>query len=244
MAVFAYEMRPHLSFCRDYRDLPTLFAGVLLAIMLVFFGVTTLLDLPTDPLPLLFVSLLPALFALLGAALFVVRAFDGSAEGSEKAMLTLPMAAFGVFYALYLSMENTLLLNAPQKLIGITAWVAAAFFFLGEARIALGRAKWALHTFSTVVTVIFTATLSIPNLAYQAAEGTPLLGNTAHDFVALGVCFYALARLFATVFSELRKEAPGADLITDTKTAPAEEEASAEEETSSEEPNHEEATDR
>lgn len=219
MAIFSYEMRPHFSFCRDYRDLPSLFAGVFLAIALVFFGVTMLAELPVESPSLLLVSLLPVIFAFAGAVLFAVRAFDGSAEGGAKAMLTLPLAAFGVFYALYLSMENTLLLNAPQKVIAITAWIAAAFFFLGEARIALGRAKWALHTFSTVVTIIFTATLSIPNLAYQAVAGTPLLGNTAHDFVALGVCLYALAGLITTVSSAIRKKATGVDRLTETEAA-------------------------
>ena len=264
MATFAYEMRSTLSFRRDYRDLPTLFSGAFLAIALVFFGVTMLLALPADSILLLLVSLLPILFALTGSVLFIVRAFDGSAEGGTKAMLTLPLAAFGAFYALYLSIESTTMMNAPAKLIAIPAWIAATLFFLGEARIALGRAKWALHSFSTVVTVIFTATLSIPNLVHHAVAGTPLLGNTAHDFVALGVFLYALAALFTTVTAEIRKQAPDTATIlgikakveeteeveeteaTDvTETAEeTEENEESEKSEESEEENDEEATDR
>ncbi len=250
MAIFTYETRAQLSFRRDYRDLPTLFSGVFLAIVLVFFGITMLADLPSSPLvntqessllkllPFLIAAVLPALTALIGSLLFVLRAFDGAAEGTTKAMLSLPLAAFGIFFALYLSMDGSILLNAPIKLLGITAWIIAAFFFLGVARIALGRAKWALHSFFTEITVIFTATLSIPNLIYQATTGAPLLGNTAHDFVALGVCLYSLARLCATVLFALRETAPDTSCITcaDAKNA--------EEANDDEEPKDEEATDR
>ena len=232
LAVFSYESRVHLSFGRDYRDLPTLFSGIFLAIMLLFFGGTLLAGALDRPLSILIPAVLASVAAIGGALLFAVRAFDGAAEGAAKAMLSLPAAALGVLFPLYLSTETSLTLNAPVKLLGIVTWVTVAFFFLGEARIALGRAKWAVHSFFTVITAVFTATLSIPNLIYHAVSGAPLLGNTAHDFAALGVCLYALARLISTVTYALRQSDPEVAAL-----------AGAEAEHGKEEPN-EEATDR
>ena len=83
--------------------------------------------------------------------------------------------------------------------------VVIAFFFLGEARVALNRAMWALHTYITVLTVIFTATLAIPNLIYHPVNGTALLGNSEQDFAVLAIFLYALSRfcaIFCTVMHE------------------------------------------
>ena len=89
------------------------------------------------------------------------------------------------------------------------AWVLIAFFFLGEARIALKRSIWALHTYITVMAVIASATLAIPNLIYHMAMNEAILGNSEHDFAALAIFLYALSRLIA-IFRTASHEASAA----------------------------------
>ena len=59
------------------------------------------------------------------------------------------------------------------------------------------------------MTVLFSATLSLPNLIYHMTNGEAILGNSEHDFAVLAIFLYALARLFS-LLSNLKDE------ITDT----------------------------
>ncbi len=221
LAILTHELRGFFVAATDYRDLPTLFSGIYLGIALVFFSVTVTVSAIGDlydpaALPLAtVVALLTAVAALVGALLFAVRANDGSSVGTLRAMLTLSVAVAGLLYALRLYLDPSIKINEPNKALAIAAWISVSFFFLGEARIALARAKWALHTCVTAVTVILTAALCLPNLVYHAVRGTPLLGHTMPDFVMLGVLLYATSRLVAAFLSALRAETAEGQYITD-----------------------------
>ncbi|MBQ2719827.1 MAG: hypothetical protein IJF73_07160 [Clostridia bacterium] len=250
LAVLTHELRGFFVATTDYRDLPTLFSGIYLGIALVFFGVTLAVSaIGSFSAPLFspvasVAALLAALSLLCGAGLFAVRAFDGRAVGPARAMLTLAPAVGAVLYTLYLHLDPAVRINEPNKMLAAVAWIAVAFFFLGEARIALLRAKWALHTYVTAVTVMLSATLCLPNLLYEAVHGTSLLGSTAADFAMLGVFLYATARLVAAYLAAIRAETAEGQYITDftvtREPLPTEEDAP----TDSEEDSDEEALDR
>ncbi|MBO7761406.1 MAG: hypothetical protein J6T24_01270 [Clostridia bacterium] len=221
LGIFTHEMRDFFLFTADYRDLPTLFSGIFTAIVMLFFGVTLLLSSFSEGVAVLIIAILCTLASLGGAAHFVLHAFHAGATGTAKAMTALPSAALAILYALYLYFEGTMMLNNPAKVLAQCAWVLAVFFFLGEARIALGRAKWALHSYVTVMTAILMATLSLPNLIYHAVRGTPLLGNTAQDFLALALFLYTLARLFALLCTHSREGTAEIAYATDFAATPA-----------------------
>ena len=215
LAISTHELRGLFVFSVDYRDLPTLFSGSYLGLVLPFFAVTLVLGaIPMAPLTMVVASL-TALAAVIGAVLFAVRGFDGGARGPRKAMLTLSLAFFPTLFVLYLSFEGSMMIYEPVKLLATATWLFATFFFLGEARIALDRPKWALHTYTTVMTAILAATLALPNLLYHAVRGESLVGNTAHDFLALALLFYTVARLVAAFASAARQEAPEMTYTTD-----------------------------
>lgn len=198
LALFAHEMKEMLAFRPNYRDLPTLFSGVFAAITLILFGITLPIGLTRGVnLYAAILAVFSGVMALGGAAVFVLRAFDGKARGGHFALLNLPLSVLGVSYPLYLSFAGHLRIGDPAASMATVTWILIALFFLGEARIALDRAKWALHTYVTVLTVIFSATLSLPNLVYHIARGAAILGNSEQDFVVLAILLYAMARLFA-----------------------------------------------
>ena len=208
LAIFTHELRELFVFSVDYRDLPTLFSGSYLGLTLPFFAVALVLGaIKAAPLTLVFAATAAAA-ALIGAILFAVRGFDGSARGARKAMLTLALAFFPTLFVLYLGFEGSMMIYEPVKLLATVTWLLATFFFLGEARIALDRPKWALHTYITVMTAILSATLALPNLLYHAIRGESLIGNTAHDFLALALLLYTGARLAAAFASAARQKAP------------------------------------
>ena len=75
-----------------------------------------------------------------------------------------------------------------------------------------------------------------PNLLYHAVNGLSPIGSTAHDFLALGIFLYSLARLFAVFASADRENTPEIRYVTD-HSVTAEAEATKEE-------RREETTDR
>ncbi len=220
-AVFSHELSELFVFNGDYRDVPTLFASAFSATVFLFFAYSLFTKVGGGtPLASLF-AILSALCALLGGIGFLLSLFDLS--GVRRAMLSLFPVGLSVFYAFYLYFEGQMMLNNPHKLLCQTAFLLSAFFFLGESRIALGRAKWALHTYITLLTLLFSASLSLPNLVYHAAVGAPLLFDTMPDFVLLAIFFYTAARAVATLLTVNRQSSPALCFVTEGQENPIEE---------------------
>ena len=198
LAILLHEMREFFVFKPHYRDLPTLFSGVFSAVALILFGVTLSIgSIGTEGIYATVLAVFSGMMAIVGALLFVFRAFDGTAQSGRFALLNLPLAVLGVSYPLYLTMKNGIRIGDPATLMSTVTWIVIAFFFLGESRIALNRALWALHSYVTVLAVIFTATLAFPNLFYHLINGSAVLGNSEQDFAALAIFLYTLSRLIA-----------------------------------------------
>lgn len=220
-AVFSHELSELFVFTGDYRDVPTLFASAFSATVFLFFSYSLFTKVGGGaPLASLF-AILAALCALLSGIGFLLSLFDLS--GARRAMFSLFPVGLSIFYAFYLYFEGQMMLNNPNKLLCQAAFLLSAFFFLGESRIALGRAKWALHTYITLLTLLFSASLSLPNLVYHAAVGTPLLFDTMPDFVLLAIFFYTAARAVATLLTVNRQSSPSLCFVTEGREASNEE---------------------
>ena len=206
LIILTHEMRELFVAVPDYRDLTSLFAGVFAAIALAFFAATFPTAMAGEMPFILLMAVFSALLAIAGACLFVYRAFRPDAIGGAPAMLALPLSLLSLPVVMALSYTGTIRIADPAVSIATVALITVAFFFLGEARIALGRAKWALHTCMTVLAAIATATHAFPNLIYHAVRGTSLLKNTALDFVMLAFFLYTLARLVATYTAVQREQ--------------------------------------
>ena len=209
LAILAHEMKEMLAFKPSYRDLPTLFSGVFAAIALILFGITLPLGAFNESTYAITLAIFSGLMAIAGASLFILRSFDTKTHSGRLAILNLPLAVLGVSYPLYLSFGSEFRINDPAVIMATVSWILIAFFFLGEARIALDRAKWALHTYITVLAAIASATLALPNLIYHLVKGEAILGNSELDFVVLAILLYTLARLFS-IFRTITNEATDA----------------------------------
>lgn len=205
LLILTHELRELFVAVPDYRDLPSLFAGIFAAIALAFFAVTFPIGMAEQTGFVLVLSILAAVLSLAGGAFFVYRAFHGEAEGGIPAMLALPLTLLCVPLTLALSFTTTLRIDDPAVTLATVALVSVAFFFLGEARIALGRAKWALHTCMTAMTAIMTATCALPDLIYYTVREDALLDTIALDFVMLALFLYAMARLAVTYAAAKRE---------------------------------------
>ncbi len=205
LAFFSYEARSHFAIPTDYRDLPTLFSAALSAVIFPAAAALRFSSLGTGVS--LACSILMILASFVSLLFFLFRIFRTEAESDTLALLTLAPAFATLFSAAGLYFIPTLMLNDPNKLLSLTAFSLAALFFLGETRIALGRKKTALHTFTTLATLLFSATAALPDLIYEGVKGTAPLGETALAFLLLAVFLYTLARATAIAVSASEREA-------------------------------------
>ncbi len=213
-AVFTHELKELFSFSPDYRDLPTLFSAAFSVIALALFAFTFPGEADTLRPLALTMAILSVPAALGSAVLFALRIFRPRAESRRLALLSLCPVLLSLLIAFYYFFESSTMLNNPNKLLAQCAWLFVVFFFLGEARIALGRAKWALHTCISILTVVFTATASLPALVYHAAEGAPLLGSTMHDFLLFAFFLYSTSRACACLLSAFHQATPAVRFAT------------------------------
>lgn len=212
-AVFSHELSELFVFNGDYRDVPTLFSSAFSAAVFFFFSYSLFTKIGGGTALASLFAILSGLCALLAGIGFLLSLFDLSA--TVRGMFSLFPVGLSVFYAFYLYFEGQMTLNNPNKLLCQTAFLLSAFFFLGESRIALGRAKWALHTYITLLTLLFSASLSLPNLVYHAAVGTPILFDTMPDFVLLAIFFYTAARAVATLLNVNRQTSSSLRFVTE-----------------------------
>ena len=220
-AVFSHELSELFVLNGDYKDVPTLFASAFSAAVFLFFSYSLFTKIGGGAAIASLFAILSGLFSLLSGIGFLLSLFDIS--DTKRAMLSLFPVGLSVFYAFYLYFEGQMMLNNPHKLLCQAAFLLTAFFFLGEGRISLGRAKWALHTYITLLTLLFSASLSLPNLVYHAVVGAPLLCDTMPDFVLLAIFFYTAARAVATLLTVNRQKSSSLRFVTEGQEEPIQE---------------------
>ncbi len=206
--VFSRELRSFFVVSAEYRDMPTLFSSAFAAVVMVFLGISLFLKTDAGAPAVSVLAVLSALAALGSSAYFLCRIFTRSTQSVPMAMLALFPSAFGLLYGFYFYFERERMINDPNKLLACVSLLLVSFLFLSESRVALGRGRWSLTTGLTLLTMVFCASLSLPNLIYHAVKAEPLLSNTVADFAFFAFFLFAAARA-AAVFSAARYEGTG-----------------------------------
>ncbi len=203
--VFSRELREFFVVTAEYRDMPTLFSSAFAAVVMLFLGVSLFLKIDPGVPAASVLAVLSACAALGSTVYFLCRIFTRNTQSVPMAMLALFPSALGILYAFYFYFEREMMINNPHKRLACVSLFLVCFLFLSESRIALGRSRWSLTTCLTLLTMVFCASLSLPNLIYHAVNGEPLLSDTVTDFAFFAFFLFAAARATA-VFSAARYE--------------------------------------
>ncbi len=140
-------------------------------------------------------------FSLIGASGFVISASSSAEYSAKKAISATFVVLFCLMYTMFLYFEPSLPLNADVKLLAQAALLSAALFFLYDARIALGRPRWAARAAVGLAAMVVTASAAFPNLIYYLLYRESVLETPVHDFLILGFFLYILARMTSLVNS-------------------------------------------
>lgn len=186
--------------------LPTAFSSALVAFLLIAFAALHVTELSSElsagteaDLRPIVTSALAALFSVLGSVSFILSASMGAEVSAKKAFSSSAVVLFAIVYALFLYFDTELPINAPEKLLSQITLLSVALFFLYETRIALAQPMPAVRAAFGILAMILTASSSVPNLLYYAANGRAVLETPVHDFLILALFLYLVARLTSLV---------------------------------------------
>ena len=91
--------------------------------------------------------------------------------------------------------DSSSALNAPNKLVDQMAALAAATFFLYEARISLGREMWRAYSGFGLVAALLLAYASIPELIVYLTRGAVITSHIEASVLLFALLLFVFMRL-------------------------------------------------
>lgn len=206
-AMFGFLFRTSLT-GRTYKNvLSVLFASGFGALVTLFWLISLLADffseLHTGPSMIFGVLLI--LSAIAAVAYFVLCATPTPSH-TYAVVLGMGAALFMLAYAFYAYFDSTFALNSPIKLLDQISAIALAIFFLTETRFRFGAVTEAVFFPVGMAAFLLSASNGIGAIIYFLAEERPLVVDTMHDFLFLGLSLYVLARLISFLLPSLFRE--------------------------------------
>lgn len=141
-------------------------------------------------------SLITGVLALLSIASFFLSVFIEKSNNLYKAAFSLCIVMFLAVYAALLYFNKTAHpTNSPNRLIDQLAYLFTAVFFLYEARIPLGRAKWRGYVAFGLCATLMAVYSSVPALIYYFVSGFSLSESLIESILTLTMAIYVAARV-------------------------------------------------
>jgi hypothetical protein len=159
------------------------------------------------------VLILTVVLGLGTAVYFILNLLLEKHRTAARANLALLPIFFAAAYAGSLYFDTALPLNAPNKLCDQMAYLFIAAFFLYEARIPLGRAKWRGYIAFGFTAALISAYSSIPTIIYYIAEENMVSDSVYESILTLALFIYVLVRTLMTGELLIDKISPKVALI-------------------------------
>ncbi len=181
------------------NDIPSLFSSTFCLLALVVYAVYSIIQVATGAytgLSLAF-SLISAICALACCPYFICTLSGAKVSESNLSIFATLNVLFGCMFAFFLYTDNTLFITSPIKILHIASAMMIAFFFIGEARIALNRAIWSFYVCVSLIALIITSSDAVSCLIYIPVKSSEGIGASAHCFLILAFSLYIFSRLVA-----------------------------------------------
>jgi len=205
------------KFVATYRDATTYIPAALVAVAVLFLGVDLISELlkpfAHSSIIITATNLIAIALAVFCAVSFIVCCLLTERRNVTRATLQICATLFFAVYAAYIYFENPYPLNAPNKIVDISAYLAATVFILYETRISLGRDIWHMYTAFGLLTVITCAYSSIPSLITYFAEGVAVSRSVAESVLTLTLFLFAAFRLIRSLYLFEEAEAKTVSII-------------------------------
>lgn len=157
--------------------------------------------------PVSYLYIASAALAVLSAASFFLSVFIERRDNLFKAVFSLSIVIFlAVYSALLYFNKQVHPTNSPNRFIDEMAYLSAAIFFLFEARIPLGRAKWRGNVAFGLTATLMCCYSAIPSLVMYFANGYILSESLAESILTL-----TIALLIGSKVMQIKRLIPDAE---------------------------------
>ena len=146
------------------------------------------------------VGIFSAILAVLSALSFFITIFADKSSNVSKAAFALCTVLFLALYTIQIYFNKEVHpTNSPNRLIDQMAYLSAAIFFLFEARIPIGRAKWKAHTSFGFIATLLCFYSSIPALVlYVVRDGYVVSESIFESILTLSLAVLILSKVLET----------------------------------------------
>lgn len=144
-------------------------------------------------------ALVAGIFAFLSAISFFMSIFIERPDNMYKAAFSLCIVLFLAIYATLLYFNKQIHpTNSPNRFVDQMAYLSAAIFFLYEARIPLGRAKWRGYVAFGLVATLLCTYSSIPSLVLYFTKGYVVSESVIESILALTIALLTCSKVLQT----------------------------------------------
>ena len=145
------------------------------------------------------VSLVTGILAFLSVASFFLSIFIERRDNLYKAAFSLSVVFFLALYAILLYFNKAQHpTNSPNRLIDELAYLSAALFFLFEARIPLGRAKWRAYISFGLIATLLCSYSAVPCLIYYLVNGYMISESIYETVLTLALAIFICSKVLQT----------------------------------------------
>ena len=190
----------------DFRGAGTYIPATLVSASLVFVAVSLLTransHLKGKPLNVaalqntdILMPLLAGLIAIGAVYYFFLNSYIKHTTSERRALAAFIAILFLCIYPAYLYFNTDLPINAPNKVTDQMAYLFSAIFFLYEARLSLGRDRWAAYGAFGLIASLLTAYSAIPSLLVYFIKGEMISNSIAEGALTLSLFIFINLRL-------------------------------------------------
>ena len=146
-----------------------------------------------------YLSMASAVFAFLSVGSFFISVFIEKNNSHYKSIFILCTVIFLAIYSCYLFFNKQVHpTNSPNKITDQMAYLFAAVFFLYEARIQIGRAKWRGYIAFGFIAALICAFSSIPSLVVYAINGYIVSNSLIESVLTLALAIFITSKVWQT----------------------------------------------
>lgn len=157
--------------------------------------------------------LITAFLALLAIVGFFLTSFSPKRENLSRAAFGIMTVIFILAYAAMLYFDDSMPMNAPDRIVDLMAYVIASIFFLYEIRLSLGRDVWFAYISFGMVGGAVTAYSSIPSIIAYFVTGQTVSSSLYESILTFSLLVFTASRVLLTLKLTEDKDIPFVEMI-------------------------------
>ena len=183
-------------------------AGIIRDVVASAYGIYDLIFFKNNLLPIA-----AALLALLAIVGFFLTSFSPKRENLSRASFGIMTVIFTIVYASTMYFDESMPMNAPDRIVDLMAYVFVSLFLLYEIRLSLGRDIWFAYISFGMAGTAISAYSALPSLIVYFTDGRLISGTLYEPILTCSLLVFMVSRVILTLTLTEDKDTPLVEMI-------------------------------